>query len=108
MVTGYQLSKTIHEKDITRRDGNRGRGRMDTQQARGGQRVALALDRGGGRGRAILHVEEAAKNSPVSFASHAGANRQQIKIAFEHRREEMQMHRLLISPAMEVRARRFP
>lgn len=46
MVTGYQLSKTIHKKNITRRDGNWGRGRVDTQQGRRCQRVALPLDEG--------------------------------------------------------------
>lgn len=61
MVTGYQLSKTIHEKDITRRDGNWGGRRVDTQQGRGCQRVALPLDEREGRERPVLHVEEAAK-----------------------------------------------
>lgn len=45
MVTGYQLSKTIHKKiDITRSDGNGG------QQGRGCQRVALSLGEGKAEG----------------------------------------------------------
>lgn len=106
-VTGYQLSKPIHEKEIIRTDGNRGEGRADTQQGRGCQRMPLPMDLGEGRGRPVLQVEEAAKIH-LSFDSHADGFRKQIKTAFQQRREDMQTHGLLIYPAMEVRPRIFP
>lgn len=82
---------------------------MDTHQGWGCQRVDLRLEEREGRGRPICpSCQRSCKNPPLSFGSHPGVNRQQIEMTFQHRKEEMQIHRLLISPAIEVKVRKFP